>query len=137
MQWRLQMKDTKHRWRLRYFVSTPFILLPLIPTVFFDVTVQIYHHICFRLYDIPLVDRSKYIVFDRAKLPYLAWYEKLFCLYCSYVNGVVAYVGKVAGDTEDYWCGIKHKSFPGYVEAPHQAHYVAYGDEKAFHERYG
>ena len=131
------MKDPKHRWHLRYLISTPFIMLPLIPTIFFDVTTQMYHHICFRLYGIPLVDRTKYIVFDRAKLPYLAWHEKLYCFYCSYVNGVVAYVGRIAGDTEDYWCGIKHKSFTGFVEAPHQKHFVPYGDEKAFHERYG
>lgn len=137
MQWRVHSKDTKHRWALRYFVSIPFIMLPLVPTIILDVVIQIYHSVCFRLYGIALVDRSRYVIFDRAKLPYLTWYEKLYCFYCSYVNGVIAYGSRVAGDTEDYWCGIKHKGFVGFVEPPHQKSFVPYGDEAAFHERYG
>jgi hypothetical protein len=34
--------------------------------------------------------------------------EKLNCAYCSYANGLIAYVREIAGRTEQYWCPIKH-----------------------------
>lgn len=46
--------------------------------------------------------------FDRTGLPYLNGLEKLNCAYCSYVNGVIAYVREVGSRTEQYWCPIKH-----------------------------
>jgi len=136
MKYRIRIHE-KYSWRLRYAVSMPFILLPLFPTIVLDLVVEIYQHICFPLYRVPLVDRENYIIFDRSKLPYLNWYERLNCLYCSYVNGVLAYAGKVAGDTESYWCGIKHKSFTGYVEPEHHKDFVPYGDKEAFIQKYG
>jgi hypothetical protein len=48
------------------------------------------------------------MVFDRAGLRYLNALEKLNCAYCSYVNGVIAYVREVGSRTEQYWCPIKH-----------------------------
>ena len=34
--------------------------------------------------------------------------EKLNCLYCSYVNGLMQYASAIAGRTELYFCPIKH-----------------------------
>ncbi|MBI1863514.1 hypothetical protein HYS00_05355 [Candidatus Microgenomates bacterium] len=136
MKWRIRIKERGH-WFLRHATSFPFIMMPLIPAIMFDISIEIYQQICFPLFGIPHVDRSKYIIFDRAKLPYLKWYEKFYCMYCSYVNGMIAYTGRIAGDTESYWCAIKHRGFDGYVEPPHQADFVPYGDEDAFHERFG
>jgi hypothetical protein len=48
------------------------------------------------------------MIFDRAALQYLNALEKLNCAYCSYVNGVIAYVREIASRTGQYWCPIKH-----------------------------
>ena len=45
---------------------------------------------------------------DRRKLAYLNSIEKFNCVYCEYVNGLIAYVQEIAGRTEQYWCPIKH-----------------------------
>lgn len=89
-------------------LSAPFIYSMIFPAILFDIWLEIYHHICFRLYKIPIVKRSEYIIFDRVHLAYLNFYEKFNCLYCSYFNGLVAYASEIAGRTERYWCPIKH-----------------------------
>ncbi len=117
-------------------LSFPFIWLPLFPLILMDIVVEIYHHICFPLYRIPLVKRRNYIVFDRFKLSYITIPEKLYCLYCSYANGFFHYATKIGLETEKYWCGIKHKNFPGYVELVDHKEFVEYGDEGAYRRTY-
>ncbi len=94
--------------QFRNLISAPFIYGMFFPAIFLDVSLEIYHHICFRLYKIPLVKRSDYIVFDRVHLAYLNSFEKINCVYCSYFNGLIAYASEIAGRTERYWCPIKH-----------------------------
>lgn len=89
-------------------VTAPVIYSLLIPFVLVDLWVSVYQAVCFRVYKIPQVRRGRYMNFDRTGLPYLNLLEKLNCAYCSYVNGIVAYVGEVAARTEQYWCPIKH-----------------------------
>jgi len=92
----------------RNILSSPFIYGMIIPIAFFDLTITVYQHICFRLYGIRRVKRADYIVMDRHQLAYLNGIEKLNCLYCGYGNGVVAYTREVIARTEQYWCPIKH-----------------------------
>ena len=80
----------------------------VIPIAIMDITVTLYQHICFRLYRIARVERSKYIVMDRHQLSYLNGIEKLNCLYCGYGNGVIGYAREIIARTEQYWCPIKH-----------------------------
>lgn len=93
---------------LRNIVSIPFIYSMIVPLVFIDITMTIYQHICFRLYNVARVNRSKYVVIDRHVLSYLNAIEKFNCLYCSYGNGVIAYSREISARTEQYWCPIKH-----------------------------
>ena len=90
--------------RVRSVLSAPFIYAMIIPIVFFDLTITVYQHICFRLYVIRRVKRADYIVLDRQNLAYLNFIEKLNCVYCGYGNGVVAYSREVIARTEQYWC---------------------------------
>ncbi|PIV90134.1 hypothetical protein COW46_04560 [Candidatus Gracilibacteria bacterium CG17_big_fil_post_rev_8_21_14_2_50_48_13] len=117
---------------LRQLISAPFIYAVIIPTLFLDIVLEIYHRICFPLYGIPYVKRSEYIRFDRWKLPYLNIIEKVNCIYCEYVNGFYAYAVAVAGSTELYWCSLKHQSGGGFHEPDHQKNFLPYGDEEAF-----
>ena len=90
-----------------HILSMPFIYGMIIPAVFLDVCLFIYQQTALRLYGIPLVQRSDYIVFDRRHLRYLNTLQQFNCLYCSYVNGLFSYAVEVAGRTEKYWCPIK------------------------------
>lgn len=129
----MQNKISKLRYKkLRHLLSTPFILGMSVPVAILDLTMEIYHHVCFPLYGIPKVIRSDYIRIDRQKLSYLGFWDKLWCMYCGYANGVMAYGVRLAGDTERYWCGIKHKSGGGYIEPTHHKDFLEYGDKKGY-----
>lgn len=121
---------------LRHLISIPFILVLIIPIVIMDICLEIYHRICFFLYGISYVKRGKYVQIDRHKLKYLNWYQKIFCLYCGYVNGITNYWVKIAGETERYWCGIKHKENPDFVAPKHHKDFAKYDDEAGFNEKY-
>lgn len=73
---------------------------------------------------------------DRQKLSYLTIYDKVNCAYCGYANGLMHYGTRIAGDTEKYWCGIKHTPGKGFKEPEHHKDFLKYGDEKAFKEKY-
>jgi len=131
---------TKGKIRLRKFrnlLSVPFIWMLAVPIIFADICLEIYHHICFPLYGIFLVKRSHYIrVTDRAKLPYLSWLEKIFCVYCGYANGWLHYASVIAGKTESYWCVVAHLEDRGYVPTPYEKSFAKYGDEGTLKRRY-
>ncbi len=119
--------------RLRHIVSAPFIYAMLVPSVFLHFFLELYHHICFRLYRIPLVQIRQHIVFDRGHLAYLNWFEKMNCIYCSYFNGLISYTREIAGRTERYWCPIKHAQRTK-QEHSQQEYFVEYLDAKAYRE---
>lgn len=122
---------------LRYLVASPLIWMMIIPVVIADVFLEVYHRIAFPIYGIPLVQRSRYIrIVDRAKLPYLAWYEKAGCAYCGYVNGWLHYASVIAGRTESYFCAISHLEERGYVPPRHEKDFMKFGDDAALKKRY-
>ena len=57
--------------------------------------------------------------------------EKANCTFCSYANGVIAYVREIAARTEQYWCPIKHARA---VPAPHARYhrFLDYGDARGY-----
>jgi hypothetical protein len=119
---------------VRHWISGPFLYGMFVPIVFLDLCIEIYHRICFPLYGIPLVNRSEYVKFDRAKLAYLSAFDKLSCTYCSYANGIFAYAVAIAGKTEAYWCGIKHAKYEASNIPAHQAQFIEYGDKLSYQE---
>ncbi len=114
-------------------LTAPVIYAMVIPFAFLDLSMTIYQTICFPAYGIPRVKRGDYIVFDRHKLAYLNALEKFNCVYCSYGNGLIAYVQEIASRTEAYWCPIKHahrmKTF-----VPRYAHFADYGSAETYQE---
>ncbi len=121
---------------LKHLVSVPFIWMMVIPLVILDIFAEIYHHVCFSLYGIPLIERSKYIKVDRHKLEYLGPIDKINCAYCGYANGLLHYLTEIAAATEKYWCGIKHKPSADFIPPKHHADFIEYGDRRAFERRY-
>ena len=126
------MEYRRHNDRVfQHLLSAPFIYVQIAPLLVLDFFMECYHHLCFPLYDLPLVKREKYIVFDRHKLSYLVWYEKVNCVYCSYANGLLQYCVAIAAATEKYWCGIKHSAREGYASPAHHEEFLPYGDAMA------
>lgn len=122
---------------IKHLIVIPLVSTIIVPLIIMDVWVEIYHRVCFPLCKIPYVKRRQYIqIRDRAKLQYLNWLQKIYCMYCGYGNGVIRYWAKIAGETERYWCGIQHDKSPYFKFPEHQDAFAKYGDEKDFKEKY-
>lgn len=115
----------------RNIASAPIIYSMIIPFVVLDLLVSLYQVSCFPLYGIPKVRRRRFIAIDRHRLSYLNSIEKLNCVYCGYVNGLVAYVREIVARTEQYWCPIKHARK---ILDPHRryARFADFGDSEDF-----
>ena len=124
------MEHKKYKRFFRHLLAFPFVYMLTIPLLFLDIFAELYHRIGFRLYGIPLIKRSNYIKIDRHKLKYLSLFEKINCMFCGYANGLANYASKIGGETEKYWCAIKHKKSKGFVEPKHHKGFLNYGDKK-------
>lgn len=112
--------------------AAPVIYSLIIPFVLLDLFISVYQWIWLPLVGIPSVRRSDYMAIDRGHLAYLNVIEKINCAYCSYANGLIAYVQEIASLTEQYWCPIKHARR---VIATHERYrkFVDYGDAESYH----
>jgi hypothetical protein len=119
---------------LAYILTAPVIYGMIVPMLILDLSTTIYQHICFRIYRIPRVNRSAYMVIDRHHLAYLNAIEKFNCLYCGYGNGLIAYTREVVARTEQYWCPIKHAQR---ILDPHsrEQRFIDYGDSSLWHQK--
>lgn len=115
-------------------LTAPVIWSCVVPAVFMDVVVSFYQFVCFPVYGIPKVRRKDYIVMDRGRLRYLNSIEKLNCIYCEYVNGLIAYVQEIAGRTEQHWCPIKHAMRMKTMHSRYQF-FMEYGDGEQYRKR--
>lgn len=121
---------------LNHIASIPFIYAFFFPLVILDIFLEIYHQVCFRLYDLPLVPRTAYIRIDRQKLEYLDNWQKVNCMYCGYANGLLKYATVIAAESEAYWCGIQHKKDNIFIAPDHHKNFVSYNNKKEFDEKY-
>jgi hypothetical protein len=112
-------------------LTAPVIYSLLLPLAILDLWVTLYQSICFPIYGIARVPRRRYFALDRHKLAYLNGIEKVNCTFCSYANGLLAYVRDVAARTEQYWCPIKHARA---IPTPHQRYraFLEYGDAHGY-----
>jgi hypothetical protein len=136
---RLQRSHRIGLWRylrdapLAYVLSAPVIYGMIIPLVILDLSVTAYQHICFRIYGIPMVRRSDYLVIDRHHLAYLNVIEKINCVYCGYGNGLLAYAREITARTEQFWCPIKHARRT--LDVHHRAErFFDYGDVSSYRQ---
>ena len=104
----LMPKINYPKFNLRYLLSAPFIYSMIFPAIIWHVSLEIYQQVCFRLYGIPLVNSKEYFVLDRELMSLLSFWEKLNCVYCSYVNNLIRFSAEIGGRTERFWCPIKY-----------------------------
>jgi len=114
----------------------PFIFSVIIPLVILDIWIELYHRVGFWLYKIPYVERGKYVRIDRHRLSYLRWFEKAFCLYCGYANGLLPYAAAIAAETEKYWCAVMHKDDPSFQHPEHHKEFARYDDPDDLQTKY-
>ena len=117
--------------RLRHIITAPIIYAVFFPLLLTDIAVTLYQSICFPLYGIARVRRRDYLVFDRNHLGYLNLIEKINCAYCSYGNGLAAYIREVLGRTEQFWCPIKHSRRVMQAH-PYYGGFVDFGDAEGY-----
>jgi putative component of membrane protein insertase Oxa1/YidC/SpoIIIJ protein YidD len=115
----------------RNAITAPLIYPVLLPLLLVDLAVTLYQWLCFPLYRVARVRRRDYLAFDRTHLGYLNAIEKLNCAYCSYANGLAAYVAEVIARTEQFWCPIKHARRVLRAH-PYYAGFVDYGDAQGY-----
>lgn len=115
----------------KHIALTPVIWSCLLSALIMDLIVSIYHAVCFPVYGIPKVKRESYIVFARQFLNYLNLIEKINYIYCSYFNGLIAYVQEIAARTEQFWCPIKHARHISTLHSRYQK-FLSYGDAEAY-----
>jgi hypothetical protein len=108
-------------------ITAPIIYSLLLPLLALDLWVTVYQRVCFPIYGVARVPRRRYFAIDRHKLAYLNGIEKVNCTFCSYANGLIAYVREIAARTEQYWCPIKHART---IPVPHTRYrnFADYGD---------
>ena len=129
-----QLLDYLRKSSVKIILSAPVIWAVLIPTVLLDLGVTLYQAICFPIYGIPKVKRADYMIFDRQYLNYLNIIEKINCAYCSYFNGIIAYIQEIAARTEQFWCPIKHARHISTLHTRYQK-FLDYGDAKSYRQR--
>ena len=113
-------------------ITSPVIYSLILPFALLDLWVSVYQWVCFPIYGIARVRRGAYFVIDRHRLAYLNEIEKMGCTFCSYVNGLIAYVREIAARTEEYWCPIRHARA---IPTPHGRYdlFFDYGDGERYH----
>jgi len=121
---------------LRHALTAPLIFGAVIPIALLDLFIEIYHRICFPFYRIPYIIRKNYVKIDRHKLSYLRLGQKINCIYCGYANGVIQYWAKIVGETERYFCSIKHKEDDSFIAPEHHKEFIDYNDSIKFEEEF-
>ena len=116
---------------IKFALTAPVIWSGLVPALIMDLFVTVYQRVCFPVYGIKKVKRAEYFKYERERLKYLTWLERVNCYYCSYFNGLVAYTREVAARTERFWCPLKHKNR---LPNPHNHYhkFANFGDEACF-----
>lgn len=115
-------------------LTSPLIWMCLVPFVLLDAVTCVFQAICFPIYGIPKVRRRDYIAIDHHQLSYLNLIEKINCVYCSYANGLLAYIGEMAGRAEQYWCPIKHALRLKTVHSRY-SQFLDYGNAEGYRKR--
>ncbi len=133
--WKISSLKSLFPISLPHLISMPFIYGMIIPAICFHIGLEIYHRAAFRLYHIPLVRARDYFIYDRQRLPYLNWFEKFNCLYCSYFNNLMRFATEISGRTERYWCPIKYAAR---IQKTHSQYnkFVEYLDAEDFRKKW-
>ncbi len=120
---------------IKFFVSSPFIYMMIIPALAMHAMIETYQQVAFRIYRIPLVNPKEHFIYERKHLQHLNWFEKLNCIYCSYFNCLASYVMEIAGRTERFWCPLKYSASPKNKHSQYDL-FIDEADDKELRKRW-
>ncbi len=115
-------------------LTAPVVWSCIVPVALLDLFATVLQLICFPIYGIPRVKRKDYIIIDRHYLSYLNTIEKINCVYCGYVNGVIGMALEIGARTEQYWCPIKHARRLRTMHSRYK-NFMDYGDGLKYKEK--
>lgn len=131
------VKSTLSSWpTLPTLLVSPLLYGMIIPLVFLDLCLEMYHRVAFPILGLSLVHRSAYIRIDRHRMKFLPLGLKVACAYCGYANGLLQYAARIAAETEAYFCPSKHERVSGFHAPPHHEQFAEYNDEAGFVRRF-
>jgi hypothetical protein len=116
------------RGMFRIWIVAPFIYGMMIPLAFLDLCSTVYQTVAFPAYGIPCVVRRKYVRLAGRGAGMVKRIDRFNCMYCSYANGVIAYVRAIGMETEKYWCPIKYQARKDFLPPHPQTDYASQGD---------
>ena len=125
--------------RAKLFLAALLTWLPIFVFIAFDLLMYPLLFVAFWATGIEMPSRKAHIqVIDRSKLQYLSSREKLGCMYCGYVNGIMEFYKEATNAAEKHWCAIIHESKKGFVPQEHQIKndFAKFGDKKDFEEKF-
>ncbi len=114
----------------------PFIYALIIPITLLDALATLYQVVCFPIYRMPKVERGQFMQIKRTGLEALNIVDRLNCYYCSYANGVLRYVQKIAAETERMWCPIRQLHKKNYTPPTHHTDFAENGSREALGRYY-
>jgi hypothetical protein len=114
----------------------PFIYALILPITLLDALASLYQTVCFPLYRIPRIERGQFMQIRRSGLEALNIVDRLNCYYCSYANGVLRYVQKIAAETERMWCPIRQMQKKNYTPPAHHADFSENGTRESLEQYY-
>lgn len=120
--------------RPQNYLTAPIIYSMIVPMALFDLCISSYQLTCFPVYRVAKVRRASYIILDHQHLAYLNIIEKVDCIYCSYVVGLLGYAQEIAARTEQYFCPVKHARKMLNAHARYE-HFLDYGEADNFHDK--
>lgn len=131
MQFSIGHERSRARGHLRMALSMPFIYGMVVPIGFLDLSTRLYQSVCFPLYGIVPVDRTRYVYCSRRGKNVTTLLDQFNCWYCAYANGAIAFIRAVLVETEKYWCPIHHLAKSGFDQPAYHKTFAPDGDAAA------
>ena len=85
----------------------PFAIAMLVPLIFFDICLSIYHRIAFGICKIKRVKRSAHFKVDQMRIAQLDRRQRFISIYIYYARGLMSYASKIISESDQYWCQPK------------------------------
>lgn len=91
----------------RHIIVFPFALAFLVPLVFFDICLSLFHRIIFGISKIKRVNRKAFFKVDQMKIAQLSKIQRFYAIYILYLKGLMSFGVKIAQESEQYWCQVR------------------------------
>lgn len=82
----------------------PFALIMLIPLIFFDLCLSIFHRFAFGICKLKRVNRISHFRVDQMRISQLGKISRFIAIYILYARGLMSYATKIIAELDQYFC---------------------------------